>query len=65
MSSSKKDILDALACDSSADGCDPDWRASVLANADPADLHTVNDWLKEKNVLPKEIETRVRRDGKI
>jgi len=36
-----KDIFDALCSDSSADGCDPDWRHSILMRADPRDIDRV------------------------
>lgn len=30
-----KDVFDALSCNSSLDGCDPDWRDRVLSGASP------------------------------
>lgn len=47
---SQKDILDALTCDSSIEGCDPDWRRWVLDNADPKDIEFITKQLKRKPV---------------
>ncbi len=52
---SQKDILDALTCDSSADGCDGDWRRWVIDNADPKDIAFIEKQLQSK--LPKEVIT--------
>lgn len=38
---SVKSIFDALTSDSSLDGCDPDWRASILDNASPKNIEKV------------------------
>lgn len=51
--STRKDILDALTRDSSLDGCDPDWRRSILARADPKIITDLKKRLSSK--LPKEI----------
>ncbi len=53
--SSRKDVLDALTCDSSADGCDGDWRKSILDHADPKDITFI--WEELQSKLPKEITT--------
>lgn len=59
--SSKKEIFDALTCDSSGDGCDPDWRNKVLENADPDDRAFVEDQLGENSETENETWTRLRR----
>jgi len=51
--SSRKNILDALTCDSSLDGCDGDWRREVLDNADSEDIEFVEEQLQSN--LPKEV----------
>lgn len=38
---SLKSVFDAYSSDSEADGGNADWRAEVLANADPRDLERV------------------------
>jgi hypothetical protein len=50
---SLKNILDALTCDSSIEGCDPDWRSWVLDNANPDDIKFIKKQLEVK--LPKEV----------
>lgn len=47
------DVLAALTCDSSKDGCDPDWRQGVLEKAAPEEVRTVEEMLRDK--LPKEV----------
>jgi len=37
------EVFDALTSDSSLDGCDGDWRASVLDNANKGDIQKVSD----------------------
>jgi len=61
-----KDILAALTCDSSRQGCDPDWRAEVLGNADPEKIKRVKNWLGQKpGELPRETASRLRLEAKI
>lgn len=38
-----KAVFDAMTCDSSADGCDGDWRREVIGGANPVDVRRVSD----------------------
>ncbi len=55
---SRKEILDALTCDSSIEGCDPDWRREVISNASKEDIDWVQDALN-LGKLPNEIESEI------
>lgn len=48
-----KAIFDALSDLSSADGCDPDWRAEVLEKADPQDVQRVRDAFLQGGTEPE------------
>lgn len=47
----RKEVFDAITCDSAADGCDGDWRAWVLENAQKEDVTTVRQTLARHTVL--------------
>ena len=65
MEYSRKAIFDALTCDSSAEGCDPDWRHEVLSNASQYDVRQVMEELSRySGELPKETELRLGKEGK-
>lgn len=49
--SSIKAIFDAMTCNSSADGCDGDWRREVIEGANPLDVRKVRDVLSSTAVL--------------
>lgn len=53
----RQEILDALTCDSSLEGCDPDWREQVLREATPGEVAAVQRKLELE--LPKELKTRL------
>ena len=61
---SRKEIFDALTCESGVEGCDPDWRAEVLSKADPGDLKFVEAQIGRGDELDKETEARLRRSGR-
>jgi hypothetical protein len=61
---SRSAILDALTGDS-YDGCDGDWRASVLANASRDDLQFIARELGRGGELYEETASRLRLEGKI
>ena len=66
MSSSRRDIFDALTCDSSMDGCDGDWRARVLANATAEDRRFIESEIsKSPSFLNEEIRIDLIRNKKI
>ena len=64
MRSSKKQIFDALTSDSSRDGCDADWRAEVLGNADEQDLAFIRRELS-RDELNHEKLSRLLLEGKL
>ena len=61
----EKDVLDALECDSSMEGCDPDWRRHVLETADPKIVKEIKGRLAKPDALPSEIETSLSKEGKV
>ncbi len=64
--SSRKEIFDALTCNSSLDGCDGDWRREVLGNASSTDLEFVQEELTSRPDEPyKETLSRLRLEGKL
>jgi len=66
MSSSRKEIFDALTCDSSIDGCDGDWRREILSNANPSDVTFIKEELSRDQGGPeKETFSRLRLEGKL
>lgn len=44
---SLKAVFDARTCDSSIDGCDPDWRDWVLRNADPEHMAAIDEAFRQ------------------
>jgi hypothetical protein len=63
---SRKEIFDAMTSESSMEGCDPDWRASVLFNSSQKDRDFVSKAISgSSSSLDSEIETNLTRDGKI
>ena len=65
MSSSKKEIFDALTSDSSIDGCDPDWCRKVLSNASAKDLSYIKSQIGRDDETESETETRLIRSGRL
>lgn len=66
LNSSRRDIFDALTCDSSMDGCDGDWRARTLANATAGDRQFVWEAMMKSPSFPdEEIRTDLIRNKKI
>ena len=63
--SSRKDIIDAMTRDSSAEGCDGDWRAGILANAKSSDLQWVRGEFSRGDETESEMMTRLYWEGKI
>lgn len=65
MPSSREDILAALTCSSSLDGCDGDWRREVLDDADPDDLAFIQNQIGQNGETDKETFTRLSKGGKL
>lgn len=65
MEITRKMIFDALISDSSADGCDPDWRHEVLTGADPALVAEIRAEIGKNDETEGETELRLGREGRL